>query len=233
MSESKTLIAHRAAAKRSLIQFSSLLVLTTLITGLLGLFAVWSLNKTHDRTEAQLEQATAVIDQTRAAQVQFKIQVQEWKNFLLRGAEPADRDLYLSAFLKSEARARAILVDLGDRPEFSPDFHFEKSADALLSEHENLSKAYAQARALQDDKHWNYIEMDRAVRGLDRPLNEHIDDFVERVNAQRKDFIRTTIAYEQHRYYLVARVIWLAMLLTIVLVGVLIWRLFTGRVRVA
>ena len=232
MSESRALVAHRAAAKRSLIQFSSLLILTTLITGLSGLFAVWSLNRTHDRTEAQLVQIVGTIERGRAAQVQFKVQVQEWKNFLLRGESLADRDTYLRAFLDSEAKTQAILADLSHRPDPVLNFHLAQSVNALIDEHKTLSQHYAGARSLMNEQHWNYAVMDRAVRGLDRPVNQHVDEFVEHVNAQLQGVLGDAIAYERHRYDQLARVIWLAMLLTIVLVGTLIWRLFTGRVKV-
>jgi diguanylate cyclase (GGDEF)-like protein len=52
------------------------------------------------------------IDVARSAQVEFKIQVQEWKNILLRGNDPAQFDKYSKAFVKGGETTRAELTKL-------------------------------------------------------------------------------------------------------------------------
>ncbi|NQD94481.1 methyl-accepting chemotaxis protein, partial [Pseudomonas sp. CrR25] len=47
-----------------------------------------------------------------SANVEFKVQVQEWKNVLLRGKNPADRDKYWHQFQVQEAKVQTILGDL-------------------------------------------------------------------------------------------------------------------------
>jgi methyl-accepting chemotaxis protein len=50
------------------------------------------------------------------ANLQFKVQVQEWKNVLLRGKQPADLDKYWSQFQERQRDVQGILARLGLRP---------------------------------------------------------------------------------------------------------------------
>jgi methyl-accepting chemotaxis protein len=58
------------------------------------------------------ENGTTIVDAVRAAQVHFKIQVQDWKDILLRGHDPVMYDKYLAAFTKEESDVRTGLLDV-------------------------------------------------------------------------------------------------------------------------
>jgi methyl-accepting chemotaxis protein-1 (serine sensor receptor) len=60
-------------------------------------------------TGALIEQS---VDAARSAQVQFKIQVQEWKNTLLRGKDPAAFNKYRQAFIDESAATQKQLKTL-------------------------------------------------------------------------------------------------------------------------
>ena len=60
----------------------------------------------------RMQALTQAIDLARSAQVEFKIQVQEWKNTLLRGNDPANFDKYSKAFVKGGESTRAELQKL-------------------------------------------------------------------------------------------------------------------------
>jgi methyl-accepting chemotaxis protein-1 (serine sensor receptor) len=91
--------------------------------GLLGAFffvalavvatAGWrALDHSNQRAAEAMARSVAMsqaIDTARSAQVEFKTQVQEWKNILIRGNDPAQLDKYSKAFVKGGETTRAEL----------------------------------------------------------------------------------------------------------------------------
>jgi PAS domain S-box-containing protein len=119
------------------------------------------------------------IIQVRSLQVDFKKQVQEWKNILLRGHVPADLDKYTSLFLKSESDVnqgvRQVLERIEDPAVRSKLEEFEQA-------HRNLGGSYRTALA-------SFVQTldihasDRLVRGQDRRPTDMLDDVVAAMDA--------------------------------------------------
>ncbi|HEY0823283.1 MAG TPA: methyl-accepting chemotaxis protein, partial [Ramlibacter sp.] len=123
------------------------------------------------------QQFAAAVDAARAAEVSFKIQVQEWKNILLRGHDPADHARYLAAF---DQRTAMVAKDL-DRLEGSLT-QLGLAPDSVVEArrlHVELGRQYRQALAGFDTGNVASTHaVDRAVRGKDRPLDEKLDRVV-------------------------------------------------------
>jgi methyl-accepting chemotaxis protein len=67
----------------------------------IGAFGLYALRQTQSTNAANFEVARELIDavdSARVAEVSFKIQIQEFKDVLLRGHDPKDYDKYLTAF---------------------------------------------------------------------------------------------------------------------------------------
>ena len=114
----------------------------------------------------------------------FKIQVQEWKNFLLRGGDAATAERYWQAFLTREAEVDRRLQQLTG----SVDPDLQPRLQALRAQHGRLGERYRAG-------HTAYLEHDRdprrgdaEVRGIDRETAEGfaalVDDLHGRTGAQ-------------------------------------------------
>ena len=96
---------------------------------------------------------------------EFKVQIQEWKNVLLRGQDPAQRERYWSAFQKQEALVQQSAGQLAARVD-------QADARALLEQfsqtHQRMGQAYRQGLKAFEQADFNASAGDKAVTGIDR-----------------------------------------------------------------
>jgi len=108
-------------------------------------------------------------DATRQAQVDFKGQVQEWKDLLLRGHDPVMMAKYRGAFEKAEVKVQEDLQALARQMEGLG----ISSAPSLktLEEHKLLNVKYREALAAwKPGDPLAYRLVDSRVKGMDRPM---------------------------------------------------------------
>ena len=74
------------------------------------------------------------------ANLQFKVQVQEWKNVLLRGKQPADLDKYWKQFEDRQRDVQSILGELAGQKGIEP--ALKTRIERLRDEHRLLGSAY-------------------------------------------------------------------------------------------
>jgi len=110
------------------------------------------------------------VDLARDAQVHFKREVQEWKDVLLRGNNPADYAKYWSLFEKEEARTQAMLEEIGRR-----DASEAGEVGELLANLYSIGQRYRAAIVhLTAGEPLSYRAVDAEVRGMDRPLTDQM-----------------------------------------------------------
>ncbi|GGY59687.1 methyl-accepting chemotaxis protein [Pseudoduganella albidiflava] len=158
-------------------------LLTLLAVGLTGWRALGDMNTRNAAGFAEAGGLMRAVDGARSAQVDFKIQVQEWKNILLRGRDPAQRDKYTRAFTASGAATAAKLTELKGT---LGTLGMETTAvDEALRLHGELGKRYLDALGRFDGADpAGAQQVDALVRGMDRGATEHIDAIVDTI---RKD----------------------------------------------
>lgn len=123
----------------------------------------------------RLKQVVALVDTSRSAQHHFKVQVQEWKNILIRGGDSELYDKYLKSFEKEEtlvnerlAKFREIAAQLQVSTRLDT-----RAAEAALKE---LGGSYRQALKAHDRTRPDFTQAtDREVRGKDRQVDALID----------------------------------------------------------
>ncbi|MBH3414263.1 methyl-accepting chemotaxis protein [Pseudomonas putida] len=124
--------------------------------------------------------ASQLIDE---ANLQFKIQVQEWKNVLLRGRQPAELDKYWQQFQAREQQVQQLLGQLID----SSDEKLKAPLQQLRDSHRQLGQAYAQGRQAFLAAGGDPVAGDQAVKGLDRAASEQMSALVEQLRAEARD----------------------------------------------
>jgi methyl-accepting chemotaxis protein len=120
-------------------------------------------------------------DLARVTQVDFKKQVQEWKDILLRGHNPEDLAKYGTLFREAEARVHENSVALGKQLQ-------DPAAIQLLAEfvvrHDVLGKKYQEAYDTYVQGGFDFKAADKIVRGMDRQPTDLFDQVVARLVAQ-------------------------------------------------
>jgi len=115
-----------------------------------------------------------------AVEINFKKQVQEWKDTLLRGKKPEALDKHWGAFQQRESEVRSI----ADRLSRSiADSDAAQLVGQFLSAHKTMGDAYR--RGLQDFKDHDFDSTvgDKAVAGIDRAPTELLGKAKERLLA--------------------------------------------------
>ncbi len=152
--------------------------------GLVGLYGLGESRKAMREVRSEvfdrgvfLVQAT---DLARSAQVNFKIQVQEWKNTLLRGNDAAQFDKYWGKFQEREQVVQSDLSELKDL--LGKHGIPVKSVTAAEEAHRGLGKSYREAiKSYDPNDPIAHRVVDKLVKGIDRAPTTQIDEIVAMV----------------------------------------------------
>ena len=145
-----------------------------------ALFGMTQLNRALSTYETTVQEHTRQEREVGALLDDFKTQVQEWKNVLLRGKDPKQLERYWAAFEKQDAAvatdARKLQEDLqGDE------------AGVLISRfreaHRTMGAAYRKGLDAYKAADFEAAAGDRAVQGLDREPARLLGEAGEKIAA--------------------------------------------------
>jgi len=158
--------------------------------------------------------------------VNFKTQVQEWKDTLLRGKDPAKLDKHWGAFAKREAavddRAKALLATL-------PAGESRTLVEQFSAAHVKMGVDYRKGFAAFKDAGFEPAAGDAAVAGMDREPARLLAEAGKRIAADSAA-ASADAAAQAHRASLVSIVLMLVAGAAGIGVGVLFSRKITGPV---
>jgi len=145
-----------------------------------------SMQAASTRSAAALARSVALseaIDTARSAQVTFKIHVQDWKDILLRGNDPAALAKYRDAFAGSSTSTRAQLQAL-DAKLAALGLSTPLVAESLRTQ-VTLDANYLTALRQYDSSRTDSAHVvDALVKGMDREPTRKIDDIVAFIGVQ-------------------------------------------------
>ncbi len=224
---------ERIQLRNSLLQLSSLLLLSVLTLALVAQFAVWSLQRAHVQGNREASGLVAALDASRLAQVQFKRQVQEWKNILLRGDDPRQRSQYYDRFSGAEQQVALALEEVGRQLNGLGIQDHDAALAEVRRRHGVLGEDYRAALTAVSGGRWAPFDADRAVRGLDRPLDASIDRLAQQIVEESRSRRVARERAMQQRYAALRFGLWTAIALGLLLVGALLLKTFRdlGKTR--
>lgn len=147
-----------------------------LLLGVIGVYQVTKLTSDSAQAVERLKTIVSLVDSARSAQHHFKLQVQEWKNILIRGGDPALYEKYLKAF---EAEEKLVAERLGSVQEIARQLDVGHRIDSARAQAaiRGLGEKYRVALKSQDPSRPDFtLATDKAVRGLDRDADKLIDE---------------------------------------------------------
>ncbi|WP_143268382.1 hypothetical protein [Azospirillum agricola] len=210
--------------RRPVVALAGALIAVFIVNSLVGLFAIDYARKADEAGHATQSSLIEALDTAREAQIAFKIQVQEWKNLLLRGSDPEESRRYLDRFAEQERRVGEALTRLrATAPALGLD---HGAVEAAIRDHATLGERYRQALTRFDPTSpgGDAAAVDRAVRGIDRPLDSAIDAIAESTRAHAKARQGDLAAAAAERYTGTRVVAVASMLLGLLLIAVALGR---------
>ncbi len=160
-----------------LILWAAISALLLIASGAVGWYEMHAVKSTLVTGIDELDTESETLIDIETAHNAFKTQVQEWKNILLRGNDPASFDKYRTAFDHEEQRVQELL---GKAREQMRALNLDTSAvDALLKSHAALGVRYREALQSYDqsDRNAGHV-VDKLVKGMDRETSVGMEKLV-------------------------------------------------------
>ncbi len=204
--------------------------LALLIVGLRG----WSaLDAASARSAHAMQRSVALteaIDTARSAQVEFKIQVQEWKNILLRGGDAAAFQRYREAFVASGAQTRKELKQL---QALMTGLQLDAAAvERAVQAHDALGVAYLAALQQYDGARAGSAQaVDAQVKGMDREPTRQIDAIVAAIGKQSHSLMAQMTEQDEAAHHSATLAMLLTVLATLLIGSVTVWWLVRSITR--
>lgn len=163
------------------------IVAVFILSGVVLIAQMRSLSNGYD---AVLASPVHDMEQARVVQVNFKKQVQEWKDTLLRGHNPEDLAKYTKQFHEKEAAVRAGAVALAKTVH---DDEARQLLNQFVAADDVMSAKYQHAYEVYVAGNADFKAADKLVRGQDRAPTDLFDKVVKRLDTR----VQTTIAAQQ------------------------------------
>ena len=120
-------------------------------------------------------------ESARRIQVEFKKQVQEWKDILIRGYNPDDLAKYTTQFHMQEA---SVKIDAQELASTVDDPVAKRLLSDFLTADETLSGKYQASYEVFVRNKFDYKQADKLVRGQDRAPTDLFDKVVAQLNGR-------------------------------------------------
>ncbi|MBT9595148.1 MAG: HAMP domain-containing protein [Vitreoscilla sp.] len=155
-----------------------LFALAVLLVAFSAGIGLWQMGRSLTHFEYDVQALVAQERQVHHLQGQFKTQVQEWKNVLLRGKDAAQMDKYWAAFQKQEKSVAEGATSLRDA---LADPAARALADQFITAHRTMSAGYRKGLEAFQAASADSAAGDAAVKGMDREPASLLDKLAQAI----------------------------------------------------
>lgn len=174
--------------KFKILLLSALVVLGLSTLGATAYLQIRSYNAVVDDTATHSQRRSDILAEIQAAAINFKTQVQEWKNILIRGNEAEQFTKYVDGFIKSEdivQKHLAAALALQKEEAVPTD-----AVMLLQKEHMQLGKNYREALKSYDQENPGTGKVvDKLVSGMDRETSKQMQELADATTAGFDQFL--------------------------------------------
>lgn len=156
---------------------------SVIVVGGVSLVAFSILASQIDRFRAVLEEDVSTAILVDQVTVDFKVQVQEWKNVLIRGHNSKDREKYWAQFEQRQDAIQAALPEILQK-QLPPDV--EQRIRSFAKAHAAIHADYLAGYNAFQDSGFDFTVADQRVRGIDRQPTQDLDEASRLLVAQAR-----------------------------------------------
>jgi methyl-accepting chemotaxis protein len=174
--------------KFKILLLSVLIVLGLATLGVTAYLQLRSYNTVVDDTATHSQRRSDILAQVQGAAINFKTQVQEWKNILIRGNDAEQFTKYVDGFIESEG---VVQKHLAAALALQKEEGVPMDAVLLLQkEHATLGKNYREALKSFDQGNPNSGKVvDKLVSGMDRETSRQMQDLADATTSGFDQFL--------------------------------------------
>jgi methyl-accepting chemotaxis protein len=208
--------------KTSSLQFKVLLIaagamLFAVLVGLFALYRVYGSTQELDRISREDFQ---VQQQIVRGESQFKQQVQEWKNVLLRGKDAAALEKHWNAFARSEKETQETIREARSGTSHED---VRRGLESFLAAHKQAGERYRKGLEIYKEKN-DPFAADKAVEGVDRGPTQQLNELSVKAEDLGAKAVMTAVQSAERIYRVAIAAIVLAMVAALVVLWLFIRR---------
>jgi methyl-accepting chemotaxis protein len=219
-------INFNANFRRNIISFAWTWVGLLIFIGIMSLFAIWSMNHVYNDGAKLTQNNSQLENEALKAQIHFKIQVQEWKNTLLRGQDPENKVKY---FAKFEEQENKVAHHLRQSHKICAAIHNTVTCqpiEIVRFEHEELGRAYREKLNQGSLENYEGIKkIDASVRGIDRATEKDIDMLFSNFSKIKNEQLLKTKLEIEDRYLILRQFVLIVLFISLSISGLSLYRI--------
>lgn len=190
---------HQLSLKFKILLLSALVVIGLVTLASSAYLQIRQYNVVVNDSAIHIQRRSDILANVEKASIDFKTQVQEWKNILIRGNDQAQFDKYEKSFFEREKTVQAYIAEAIklQKEEAEPTEAFE----VLRKEHQTLGDNYRNAL-----KSFNVADndagkkVDKLVSGMDREASRQMAELSENTAVGFSHYLKDTDAKMDQLY---------------------------------